>query len=228
MRSTGTFIIACAAAFTVACNNSRTADEQSSTAPYEADGGTIGTAGSGDRDNGAMADAQQFMREAAMHGQAEVRLGEFAARKTQNADVRQFAQMMVTDHTKANNELKSVADRHNIQLPTEIDQEHMDMLIKWEKMSSAEFDRDYMEAMVEGHEEVRDMLAQRGRTSTVGTSGSATSGASGSTGAGSTTATGDGNGSTVEDAVSLWAARTLPTVEQHLEQARRLNDQVKR
>src|SRR5688572_30140185 len=64
--------------------------------------GTSGTAAEAD----ARGDAAAFARDAAIHGRAEVQLGELAAQKGQSAEVKQFGQMMVKDHTKASDELK--------------------------------------------------------------------------------------------------------------------------
>ncbi|MGE3958815.1 MAG: DUF4142 domain-containing protein [Vicinamibacterales bacterium] len=50
---------------------------------------------------------------------AEVELGKLATAKAQSQEVKQFAQRMVTDHGKANEELKSLAQRKNIALPTD-------------------------------------------------------------------------------------------------------------
>src|SRR5436305_1121932 len=47
-----------------------------------------------------------FANEAAQGGMAEVQIGQLAVSKTQNSEVKQFAQKMVADHTKANDELK--------------------------------------------------------------------------------------------------------------------------
>jgi predicted outer membrane protein len=60
---------------------------------------------------------EQFLRGAAWCGLKEIRLSEIALRKTQDSELRSFAQMMVTDHTSANEELRQVAQRKGIQVP---------------------------------------------------------------------------------------------------------------
>ena len=62
-----------------------------------------------------------FIKEAAMGGMAEVELGKLAATKATNAEVKKFAQMMVTDHSKANDELKALAAKKGIAAPIEFE-----------------------------------------------------------------------------------------------------------
>ncbi len=58
----------------------------------------------------------------------EVQVGQLAVRKAQSDGVKKFAQQMVTDRTKANTELNSVAGGKNILLPTQLDVEHQSMV----------------------------------------------------------------------------------------------------
>lgn len=97
-------------------------------------------------------DDKAFMTRAAESGMAEVRLGQMAQQKSSNAEVKQFAQRMVTDHTKANNELKQIAQKENVTLPTEPSAKHKELMDKLQKLSGAEFDREYMKTQVEDHQ----------------------------------------------------------------------------
>jgi len=97
------------------------------------------------------ADALTFVREAAIGGLAEVELGQLAAQKASSADVKQFAQRMVTDHGKANTELKSLAQKKNITVPTELDAKHKQTIEKLSKLSGPAFDRAYMDEMRKDH-----------------------------------------------------------------------------
>ena len=94
-----------------------------------------------------------FMTKAALGGMAEVELGKLAATKAQNAEVKKFAQQMVTDHTKANDELKALAGEKNFAMPVRLDPKHQAILDKLNGLSGAEFDKAYVEAMVADHEE---------------------------------------------------------------------------
>lgn len=98
-----------------------------------------------------------FWTNAAEGGMAEVEMGRLALQKSQNADVKKFAQMMVTDHTKANDELKALAAKKNVVLPTDTGS-HKSTLDKLKGLSGAEFDKAYVDAMVEGHEDTVDLF----------------------------------------------------------------------
>jgi putative membrane protein len=120
-----------------------------------ANSSTVSTAGSGD-----------FWSEAAIGGMAEVELGRLASQKAQNADVKKFAQMMVTDHSKANDELKSIAQKKNIVLPTALDSKHQSDISKFQSASGADFDKQYVDAMVEDHEKDVAFFQRQSETGT--------------------------------------------------------------
>ena len=97
-------------------------------------------------------DDRSFMTEAATGGMAEVELGRLAAEKGQSADVKKFGQRMVDDHSKANDELKQLATRKGVTLPTDLTSEQKSEKDKLSKLSGAAFDKEYMSAMVEDHD----------------------------------------------------------------------------
>jgi putative membrane protein len=93
-----------------------------------------------------------FLTKAAQGGMAEVELGKIAVQKATNPEVKKFAQKMVDDHTKANNELKELAAKKGVTLPTEIDSSHRSAIDKMKGLSGADFDKAYVDAMVDDHE----------------------------------------------------------------------------
>lgn len=93
-----------------------------------------------------------FWMKAAQGGMMEVELGKLALQKSQNAEVKKFAQMMITDHDKANTELKTLAAKKNVTLPAEMSSSQKSTMEDLSKLSGAEFDKKYVEAMVEDHE----------------------------------------------------------------------------
>lgn len=97
-------------------------------------------------------DDRSFMTEAATGGMAEVELGRLAAEKGQSADVKKFGQRMVDDHSKANDELKQLATKKGVTLPTDLTGEQKSEKEKLSKLSGAAFDKEYMSAMVEDHD----------------------------------------------------------------------------
>jgi putative membrane protein len=93
-----------------------------------------------------------FVNEAAIGGMAEVELGKLASTKGANPEVKKFGQMMVTDHSKANDELKALATKKGWKLPTELDSSHKATLDSMRSKAGADFDKDYVEDMVDDHE----------------------------------------------------------------------------
>ena len=87
-----------------------------------------------------------FMKKAAKGGMMEVTMGQVAEQKAQSDDVKSFGKRMVTDHSKANDELKSIASKKGIQLPSKehnakwtSDKAYMDMMVKDHEKDLAEF-----------------------------------------------------------------------------------------
>ncbi|GGB24395.1 MULTISPECIES: DUF4142 domain-containing protein [Mucilaginibacter] len=104
------------------------------------------------------ADDAKFATEAANAGLAEVAVGQLASEKATNAKVKDFAKMMVTDHSKANDELMAIAKTKNITLPSAPDDEHQKMKADLAAKSGADFDKDYVDAMVKGHKKVESLF----------------------------------------------------------------------
>ncbi len=99
-----------------------------------------------------------FWNKAAEGGMAEVELSKLAATKATNADVKKFAQKMVTDHTKANGELKTLAGKFNVTLPAELNSTHKSALEKLKGLSGADFDKAYVDAMVSDHNDAVNLF----------------------------------------------------------------------
>lgn len=108
---------------------------------------------------GANADAKQ-LRELAVANMAEIEAGKLALSKASNADVKKFAQKMVDDHTKQLQELQSLAQSKNVQLPTAPDAKHQRETKKLQGLSGEEFDRAYMRAQVKDHRDAHK-IAER-------------------------------------------------------------------
>lgn len=93
---------------------------------------------------------QDFMQKAATGGMAEVSLGQQVSPAAKNPDAKGFADRMVTDHSKANDELKQLASTKGVTLPSDTDQEHKDAAQK--VMSAKDIDKAYMDEMVKDHD----------------------------------------------------------------------------
>jgi putative membrane protein len=107
-------------------------------------------------DNTKVEDDAEFAVEAADDGLLEVQLGTLALTKATSSQVKQFAQMMVDDHTKANNELKALAQTKNITLPTVLGNENQRRYDNLNEKTGADFDKEYMDLMVKDHKDAVD------------------------------------------------------------------------
>jgi len=92
-----------------------------------------------------------FVHKASAAGLAEVNLSTLASRRARNEDVRKFAQHIITDHTKANQELNRLADRKKLPVAQTMDKKHQEAETKLAKLEGADFDRQYIHQMVEDH-----------------------------------------------------------------------------
>jgi putative membrane protein len=208
---------------TAACGGSQDTARDETTPGAQT--GASATAGMNDNDR------REFVQKAAIGNMAEVQLGKLALQKAQSAEVKKFAQMMVDEHTKALSELRQAAG--DVDVPEQVDETHRDLHDRLSRLQGREFDREYMNAMVEAHEETEDLLDDRaddvnrsGQTgmATPGAEGTRPSGAATGTTAGERTATGTLERQDQE--LNQWAARTLPAVRTHLERAKQIQERV--
>ena len=98
-------------------------------------------------------DDSKFAVKAADGGMMEVELSKLALTKSESPEVKKLAQMIVTDHTTANNELKKLAGTKNISVPLTVSTDKQDKLNDFMKKSGNEFDKDYTSYMVSDHKE---------------------------------------------------------------------------
>lgn len=83
----------------------------------------------------------------------KVELGKIGAERAKSAEVKKFAEMMVKDHGKANEELKAAAKAANITVPEQIDEKHQKHIDTFKNYKGDNFDGDYMKHMVSDHTE---------------------------------------------------------------------------
>jgi len=119
--------------------------------------GTKGAMAAGDMKMNKM-DSKAIM-DMAMVNMAEVEMGKMAQSKSQNAEVKTFAQQMIDDHGKGLTEVQAVAQAKGITLPTELDAKHKAMAAKLAKLEGEKFDKEYMKmGGTGGHKEALAML----------------------------------------------------------------------
>jgi len=124
------------------------------TAGYPGQAGTAGTMGnqSGQMGtNGGKMQDHTFMTKAAQGGLAEVQLGQLAQQNGQSQEVKDFGQRMVTDHTKANDQLKQVASQQGVNLPTSPSAKDKAEYDRLSKLQGEAFDKAYSKMMVSDH-----------------------------------------------------------------------------
>lgn len=108
-------------------------------------------------------DDAEFAVETADAGMLEVQLGTLAVTKATSPQVKQYAQMMVDDHSKANDELKALAQTKNITLPATLSNESQRIYDNFKEKTGDSFDKDYIDRMVKDHRDVIDDFEEQAR-----------------------------------------------------------------
>jgi len=129
-----------------------------------------------------------FLKKTAEHGMAEVELAKLARDKAMRDEVKQFADRMVADHTKANDEVTALATSNGVKLPDGPDKKHAKEKDKLAKLSGPDFDREFMRRMVKDHKEAVEDFRKQAKAKH-------------------------------PNDVNAFAAKTLPTLEDHLRMA---------
>jgi putative membrane protein len=135
---------ACLSAALVSCGNQGQQEDSKDVAEQQNESNL------GDSD---LKDDSEFAVEAAASSLLEIQLGQLAQTKAASPAVKKFAETMVTEHAKASDELKTLAQQKNITLPSSLTEEHQKKYEDLNEKQGAEFDREYMDLMVKAHEE---------------------------------------------------------------------------
>jgi len=142
-------------------------------------------------------DTKEFVHKAAAAGQDEVQMGQLGAQKATNPEVKAYAQKMVTDHTKANKQLMDAAQSKNIDLPKGPDLMHKGMMEKMDhQKADQDFDKDFMQSMVKDHKKAVDLYQTAA------------------------------NSKDVDPEFRALAQKTLPKLQEHLQEAQELERKV--
>jgi putative membrane protein len=207
------------AVITIAAAGCSKADGQKQRSAAPPAGGTaaVGTGGAG----ATVRDDDDFVRDVAMKNRAETELSRMALDKSAAADVKTFAQMMVDDHSAAGNKLESVASGARFELPAQLDDKHRKIADDLSAKQGVEFDREYMKAMIDGHQDLIAKLESRLDVQSVADWKTAAAKRDDMV---RPIASGDG----VTMKINQWAAETYPVAQKHLDAARTLENAVKR
>jgi putative membrane protein len=101
---------------------------------------------------GLSAPEKAFVEKAAKGNLAEVELGKLASQKSNDAQVKAFGQQMITDHSKANDSLKPIANSAHVPWPAQLTGESKTVYDRLAKLSGAQFDRLYVQTMAQDHQ----------------------------------------------------------------------------
>lgn len=144
MKKTVFSLLLCASAITVmtSCGNNNNTDSKEAAKDQNEQ----------KFDNTNIEDDTKFAVAAADGGMLEVQLGQLAQTNGSSAQVKQLGQMMIDDHSKANEELKATAAQKNITLPATLSEKNQQKYDELSKKTGADFDKAYASAMVDDHE----------------------------------------------------------------------------
>jgi len=115
-------------------------------------------AGTSNMSGGSSSVDATFVKKLAEGDLAEVDAGRLASQRAESQGVKNFGQEMVTDHSKNDTELKSVAASNGMPIPETIDKQHAAEKSKLESASGSAFDKEYLQAQVRDHEKTVQLL----------------------------------------------------------------------
>ncbi|WP_395943408.1 DUF4142 domain-containing protein [Brevundimonas sp.] len=104
-----------------------------------------------------------FVANAAIGGMYEVEAGRIAAERSRNPAIKRIGEMMVTDHSKAGDELKPIATAAGLTVPTALDQRHQGLIDNLRGATDQDFDRVYLQQQEAAHNETASLLETYGR-----------------------------------------------------------------
>ena len=112
--------------------------------------GSMGSMPMGGSSAGSMQD-KKFAKTAMAGGLTEIQAAQTALQKSNSDDVKKFAQQMIDDHTKLNDQMKPIAMQLGVTVPTQPMPKDQAMLAKMQGLSGDDFDKAYLRAMVKDH-----------------------------------------------------------------------------
>lgn len=102
--------------------------------------------------------SEEFVTMAASSDMFEIQSSQLAVANSKQDGVRQFAEMMIADHTKASQELKTAAGEASVTLPAQMDEKHAAELEKLKNAQGEQFDAAYVQAQLAAHQEALKLL----------------------------------------------------------------------
>jgi putative membrane protein len=135
---------------------------------------------------------QEFLHEAMKTGNTEIMAAQLAQQKSQDPQVREYAERMIEEHRMNGDKLRQVAREMGYMLPPQVDQLADEEALKpLQEANGEDFDEVYAEAQVEAHEDAIDLYEEHVEEAD-------------------------------SDVLRQYAKETLPHLEQHLAMAEKL------
>ncbi len=225
MRRAGLLWVVVAAIVTIIGGCSKTeGTKRPSTEQRRAPSGAVGTGGAG-----ANLNDDEFVRDVALKNMWEVEVSRLALEKARNPDIKSFAQRMVDDHGAAGQNLKTVLPADRLESSLQLDDKHRKTAGELAKKQGPDFDRAYLKAMVEGHQDLTAKLESRLDVQSLADWKTAAAGRSDSKALPEpkmampdVQVRPNKSDNDVTMKINQWAADTYPVAQKHLDIARRL------
>ncbi|MES2184057.1 MAG: DUF4142 domain-containing protein [Pseudomonadota bacterium] len=139
----------------------------------------------------------KFLTKAAGGGMFEVQVGQLAADKATDPDIKAFGTMLVKDHSAANDQLKQLAAAKSVSLPTELPKDMQKTLDTLQGESGAKFDKDFIKLVgIDDHKDDIKLFEKNGQKAK-------------------------------DADVQAFATKTLPTLREHLQHAEKIKGDKK-
>jgi putative membrane protein len=209
MKRIGILSAAFAGMLAVACGGN---DRRNEAPAPASDTAAVGTAGS-EANREVNNSAKNWLEDRMKDNMAEVKLGDVVAKRAMNADVKAYGKLMVQDHEKANAELKQIASKHHIEPPIDVGPDHAKVADELSEKKGADFDKAYIDSMIDDHQNVLEALEDR-----LVKSGDDKN----------PTYTPKKTDNAFDTELNQWAANSAPVVRGHLDKAKELKNRLDR
>ena len=230
MGRTGRFWFAVAAITIVIAGCSKT--EGTKPPSSERPGGRPGAVGTGGAGANVKSDGD-FVRDIVTKNMAEIELSRMALNHASSVDIKSFAQTMIDDHGAAGDKLRSVVSQA-IDWPAQLDDKHRETAGELAQKQGVDFDRDYLKAMVEGHQDLTAKLESRLDVQSLADWKTAAAGRTQSKALPEPNVAlrdvevrPDKSDNEITMKINQWAADTYPVAQKHLDTARTLENPTK-
>jgi putative membrane protein len=234
MRRPGLLLVAVAAITMVTVIGACSKTEGTKAPLSEKPGGRPGAVGTGGAGANVKSDSD-FVHDVAIKTMAEIELSRMALDKATSLDIKSFAQTMIDDHGAAADKLKSVVSGHPIEWPAQLDEKHRKTADELGKKQGGDFEREYVKAMVDGHQDLAAKLESRLDVQSLADWKTAAAGRTQNKALPEPNVAmrdvevrPDKSGNEITMKINQWAADTYPAAQKHLDTARTLDNATKK